>query len=55
MGYSSNSPAILLGAFVWWMTIEITALLGMGLIAFLLAIKSAKINHHIDAGAIYSN
>lgn len=43
------------------MTIEIAALLGMGLIAlwgviaFLLAIKSAKINHHIDAGAIHSN
>jgi len=43
------------------MTIEIAALLGMGLvalwglIALLFAIKSAKINHHIDTGAVHSN
>jgi hypothetical protein len=43
------------------MTIEVAALLGMGLIAIwglialLLAIKSAKINHHIDHGIIHSN
>ncbi|CAA9892012.1 conserved hypothetical protein [Candidatus Methylobacter favarea] len=43
------------------MTIEIAALSGMGLIALwgvialLLAIKSAKINHKIDTGAIHSN
>ncbi len=43
------------------MTIEIAALLGMGLvalwglIALLFAIKSAKIHHHIDTGAIHSN
>ena len=83
MGYSSNSPVILLGAFIWWivcqtishlswlfktkkrknkMTIEIAALLGMGLIALwgvialLFAIKTAKISHHIDTdtGAIHS-
>ncbi|WP_268746005.1 hypothetical protein [Methylobacter tundripaludum] len=43
------------------MTIEIAALLGMGLvalwglIALLFAIKLAKINHHIDTGAVHSN
>jgi hypothetical protein len=43
------------------MTIEIAALLGMGLIALwgvialLLAIKSAKINHNIDTDVIHSN
>jgi hypothetical protein len=43
------------------MTIEIAALLGMGLIALwglialLFAIKSAKINHHIDADAFHTH
>jgi hypothetical protein len=43
------------------MTIEIAALLGMGLIALwgvialLFAIKSAKHANHIDAGVIHSN
>jgi hypothetical protein len=43
------------------MTIEIAALLGMGLIALwgvialLFAIKSAKSDHNIDADAIHSN
>jgi hypothetical protein len=43
------------------MTIEIAALLGMGLIALwgvialLLAIKSAQTNHNIDTDAIHSN
>lgn len=43
------------------MTIEIAALLGMGLIALwgvialLFAIKSAKTNHHIDTGLLHSN
>jgi hypothetical protein len=43
------------------MTIEIAALLGMGLIALwglialLFAIKSAKTNHNLDTGAIHSN
>lgn len=43
------------------MTIIFAALLGMGLIALwglialMIAIKSAKINHHIDTGAIHSN
>jgi hypothetical protein len=43
------------------MTIEIAALLGMGLIAlwgaiaFLLAIRSRKIDHHDHTGVIHSS
>ncbi len=43
------------------MTIQIAALLGMGLIALwglvalLFAVKSAKIHHNIDADTIHSN
>jgi hypothetical protein len=43
------------------MTIEFAALLGMGLIALwglialLLAIRSAKTNHNIDTGPIHLN
>lgn len=43
------------------MTIEIAALLGMGLIALwgvialLFAIRAAKINHNTDTGAIHYN
>ena len=43
------------------MTIEIAALLGMGLIALwglialLFAIKTAKISQHTDTGAIHSS
>ena len=42
------------------MTIEIAALWGMGLIALwgvvalLLAIKSARADHHVDVGAVHS-
>ena len=43
------------------MTMENAALWGMGLItlwgvvALLLAIKSAKSDHHVDAGAVHSH